>query len=94
MTNFRRQTTVQAIRNAKRTANDLANSVSLSLGKPINIVQEFYRENWGESRNSHNLNNLDQKSLTDLIDEKTITITCNLKVTFELIKHKRQEQAE
>ncbi|CAF1015181.1 unnamed protein product [Brachionus calyciflorus] len=86
---LKRQATIQAIRNAKRTALDIANSVSLQLGKPVEIYQESYKETWGEQ-----VDLTDQKSISDLISEKTIKITCNVRVTFDLIKSKSKKNLE
>ena len=44
---------MQAIKNAKRSAIDLARSVNLVAGKPIEISEEKIKEEWGDTNESH-----------------------------------------
>lgn len=86
---LKRQATLQAIRNAKRTALDIAQSVGLQLGKPCEIVQESFRETFGEP-----MDIVDVKYLSNLINEKTIKVTCNVRVTFDLIRSRNKKLLE
>lgn len=86
---LKRQATLQAIRNAKRTALDIANSVGLQLGKPCEIFQESFKETYGEP-----IDIVDVKYLSNLINEKTIKVTCNVRVTFDLVKSKSKKIME
>lgn len=86
---LKRQATLQAVRNAKRTALDIAQSVGLQLGKPYEIYQESFKETYGEQ-----IDIIDVKYLSNLINEKTITVTCNVRVTFDLVKSKSKKTIE
>lgn len=86
---LKRQATLQAVRNAKRTALDIAQSVGLQLGKPYEIYQESFKETYGEQ-----IDIIDVKYLSNLISEKTITVTCNVRVTFDLVKAKSKKTME
>lgn len=77
------------MRNAKHIGIDLAKSVGLNLGKPINIFEESCKEIEGTNNTSGSAES--KKSINDLIEEKTITIIVNLNVTFELKATKKQE---
>lgn len=71
----------------------MANSVGLNLGKPIEINQESFKEFYGDqdvtagSANTHILsdsNSVHTKSMTDAINEKTLTMIATIKAVFEL----------
>lgn len=83
---IKRQTTMQAIRNAKRIGFDLASSVNLGLGKPIEITQESFREFSGQTDQTNETGTGEQlpKSWNDLINEKTITMNATVNAVFEL----------
>ncbi len=85
--NKRYQATLLAVKNSKRLAFDIAKSFHMLLGKPVEINEEACKERYGID----NYINMDQKSISQLIDERTITISVNLNVTFELIQSKKQE---
>ncbi len=74
---------MQAIKNAKKTAIDLAKAVNLVVGKPIAISEEKIKEDWGDSNDNYK-ETPDSKSLAQLLKEKTIKIIVNIVVTFEL----------
>jgi hypothetical protein len=74
---------MQAIKNAKKTAIDLAKAVNLVVGKPIAISEEKIKEDWGDSNDNYK-ETPDLKSLSQLLKEKTIKIIVNIVVTFEL----------
>ena len=74
---------MQAIKNAKRSAIDLARSVNLVAGKPIEISEEKIKEEWGDTNESH-MEATELKSLAQLLKEKTIKIIVNVNVKFEL----------
>ena len=76
-----------AVKNAKKLAHDIAKSFHMLLGKPVEINEESCKERFGID----NYVNMDQKSISQLIDERTVTISVNLNVTFELIQSKKQE---
>ena len=74
---------MQAIKNAKRSALDLARSVNLIVGKPIEISEEKIKEDWGDANDSLKETS-ELKSLAQLLKEKTIKIIVNVNVKFEL----------
>ena len=68
----------------------MARSVGLNLAKPVSIVEESCKETEGNA--SLNGSNIDaKKSINELVEEKTITVTVCLNVTFELKLAKKQE---
>ena len=67
----------------------MARSVGLNLSKPIMIVEESCKEIEGTISSSDSKS--DKKSINELIEEKTITVTVCLNVTFELKLSKKQE---
>jgi hypothetical protein len=77
------------MRNAKHIGIDLAKSVGLNLGKPIQIYEESCKEIEGTNNASGSTEI--KRSLNDLIEEKTITVIVNLNVTFELKANKKPE---
>ena len=74
---------MQAIKNAKKTALDLARAVNLVVGKPISISEEKIKEDWGDPNDVYKETD-DMKSLAQLLKEKTIKIIVNIVVIFEL----------
>lgn len=78
----RRQASIQAIRNAKHIGIDLARSVGLNLAKPIIINEESCKEI--EGSNSQSSSNELKKTISELVEDRTITVTVCLNVTFEL----------
>lgn len=76
---FRRQASVQAVRNAKHTAEDIARTVGLHVAKAVHIVEEHYQEKEGILAATGQPN-----SFQNLIDAKTILVHVTLNVTFEL----------
>ena len=81
---------MQAIKNAKKTAIDLARSVSLIVGKPLAISEETIKETWGDPSDVHK-ESAELKSLAQLLKDKTIKITVNINVTFELRQNTNRE---
>ena len=81
---------MQAIKNAKKTAIDLAKAVNLVVGKPIAISEEKIKEDWGDSNDNYK-ETPDLKSLAQLLKEKTIKIIVNIVVTFELRQNINRE---
>jgi uncharacterized protein YggE len=81
---------MQAIKNAKKTAIDLAKAVNLVVGKPIAISEEKIKEDWGDSNDNYK-ETPDLKSLAQLLKEKTIKIIVNIVVTFELRQNVNRE---
>ena len=81
---------MQAIKNAKKTAIDLAKAVNLVVGKPIAISEEKIKEDWGDSNDNYK-ETPELKSLAQLLKEKTIKIIVNIVVTFELRQHFNRE---
>lgn len=71
------------MKNAKHIGFDIARSVGLGLGKPINIHEETSHVKEGIFPCSHN-NTDERKTLNELIDEKTVSVSTSIKVTFEL----------
>lgn len=85
----RRQASVQAVRNAKHTAEDIARTVGLHVAKAVHIVEEHYQEKEGSSTTNG-------ASVQHLIDTKTITVHVTLNVTFDLKakeRHRHKEKA-
>jgi hypothetical protein len=72
------------MKNAKHIGFDIARSVGLGLGKPLSIQEDACHVKEGIFPCSH-LNS--RKTLNELIDEKTVSVSASIKVTFEL-KHK------
>lgn len=70
------------MKNAKHIGFDIARSVGLSLGKPLNIDEEASHVKEGIFPCFHN--NAERKTLNELIDEKTVSVSTSIKVTFEL----------
>ena len=86
---IRRQASVQAVRNAKHIAEDIARTVGLHVAKAVHIVEENYQEKEGIlSVNGQ------PTSFQNLIDAKTKTIHVTLNVTFELKAKERQRKKE
>ncbi|CAF1664536.1 unnamed protein product, partial [Didymodactylos carnosus] len=58
--NLKRQASVQAIRNAKHIAEDVARTVGLHVGKPTIVSEDSYQEKEGVplSNNADNVNNI------------------------------------
>jgi uncharacterized protein YggE len=81
---------MQAIKNAKKTAIDLAKAVNLVVGKPIAISEEKIKEDWGDSNDNYK-ETPELKSLAQLLKEKTIKIIVNIVVTFELRQNVNRE---
>lgn len=80
---------MQAVRNAKHTAEDVARTVSLHVAKAVHIVEENYQEKEGT------LSVTGQPvSFQNLIDAKTITVHVTLNVTFELKAKERQRKKD
>lgn len=86
---FRRQASVQAVRNAKHTAEDIARTVGLHVAKAVHIVEESYQEKEGAPTVTGQ-----PTSFQNLIDSKTITVHVALNVTFELKAKERQRKKE
>lgn len=90
---FRRQASIQALRNAKHVAFDLAKNVGLTLGKPINIIEEKTRELEGLNSVDRQPDPLISKTFQEILNEKIVTVIVNLSVTFELkIKGKNRKE--
>ncbi|CAF5002546.1 unnamed protein product [Rotaria sp. Silwood1] len=87
--NIKRQASVQAVRNAKHTAEDIARTVGLHVSKAIHIVEENYQENEGILVSTGQ-----PTSFQNLIDGKTITIHVTLNITFELKAKERQRKKD
>ena len=85
----RRQASVQAVRNAKHTAEDIARTVGLHVAKPVHIVEEHYQEKEGVLTVPGQ-----PSSLQNLIDAKTIIVHVTLNVTFELKAKERHHKKE
>ena len=85
----RRQASVQAVRNAKHTAEDIARTVGLHVAKAVHIVEENYQEKEGVLSSTGQA-----ASFQNLIDAKTITVHVTLNVTFELKAKERQHKKE
>lgn len=85
----RRQASVQAVRNAKHTAEDIARTVGLHVSKAVKIVEESYQETEGTLVSTG-----EPKSLQNLIDAKTITVHVTLSITFELKAKERQHKKD
>lgn len=83
---------MQAIKNAKRLAVDLARSVNLVVGKPMDISEEKIREDYGALAEANADSSPELKSLAQLINEKTIKIIVNVNVTFELRPYFRKDE--
>ena len=63
----------------------------MALGKPIEINEETCKERFGLGGDLMDQLTDPQKSLTQLIDQKTIFVSLNLNVTFELIQIKKHQ---
>jgi uncharacterized protein YggE len=83
---------MQAIKNAKRLAIDLARSVNLVVGKPLEISEEKIREEYDASTEINTESSPELKSLAQLIHQKTIKIIVNVNVTFELRPYFRKDE--
>jgi uncharacterized protein YggE len=81
------------LRNAKHVAFDLAKNVGLTLGKPINIIEENTRELEGLNAADRQPDPQISKTFQEILSEKIITVIVNLSVTFELkIKGKNRKE--
>jgi len=87
--NLKRQASVQAVRNAKHTAEDIARTVGLHVAKAVHIVEENYQEKEGVLTVTGQ-----PTSFQNLIDAKTITVHVTLNVTFELKGKERHHKKE
>ena len=85
----RRQASVQAVRNAKHTAEDVARTVGLHVAKAVHIVEESYQEREGSLSAPGQA-----ASFQNLLDAKTITVHVTVNVTFELKAKERQHKHE
>ncbi len=92
--NLKRQASIQALRNAKHIALDLARTVCLSLGKPLNIIEENSKEIEGSHTAVERQSDPSgSKPFQQLVNDKTVTYLVNISVTFELkLKNKAQKQ--
>jgi uncharacterized protein YggE len=81
---FRRQASVQAVRNGKRTAEDMARTVGLHVTKAVHIVEKAYSEKEGILSLPGQVS-----SLQNRLDAKTITVNVTLSITFELKARER-----
>jgi uncharacterized protein YggE len=91
--NLKRQASIQALRNAKHIASDLAKTVGLSLGKPLTIIEESSKEIEGMQSYERQHDPSALKTFQELVNEKTVTVTVHISVTFELkTKSKIQRQ--
>jgi len=91
--NLKRQASIQAVRNAKHVAFDLAKTVSLSLGKPLNICEESCREIEGMQSADRQPEPSSVKTFQEIINDKTVTVFVNIRATFEL-KQKGKNRKE
>ena len=59
----------------------MAKSVKMNLGKPITIEEKEFQQTNGTdlSTQREHLNDLDQKTISELINEATITVTFELR---------------
>jgi len=80
---------VQAVRNAKHTAEDIARTVGLHVSKAVHIAEEHYQEREGVLTVTGQTN-----SFQTLIDAKTIVIHVTLNVTFELKAKERHRKKD
>ncbi|CAF0911680.1 unnamed protein product [Adineta ricciae] len=87
--NLKRQASVQAVRNAKHTAEDVARTVGLHVAKAVHIVEESYQEREGSLSTPGQA-----ASFQYLLDAKTITVHVTVNVTFELKAKERQHKHE
>ena len=71
---------------------DLARSVNLVVGKPMDISEEKIREDYGVLAEANADSSPELKSLAHLINEKTIKIIVNVNVTFELRPYFRKDE--
>ncbi len=64
----------------------MAKSVKMNLGKPITIEEKEFQQTHGIelSNQKEHLNDQDQKTISELINEATITVKATISVTFEL----------
>lgn len=83
---LRKQASIQALKNAKQKAFNLAKSVRMNLGKPITIEEKEFQQASGTdlSYQKEHLNDLNQRTISELINEATITVKATISVTFEL----------
>ncbi|CAF1143385.1 unnamed protein product [Rotaria magnacalcarata] len=87
--NIKRQASVQAVRNAKHTAEDIARTVGLHVAKAVQITEENYQEKEGALAVSGQ-----PTSFQNLIDAKTIVVNVTLNITFELKAKERQRKKD
>ena len=83
----RRQASVQAVRNAKHIAEDIARTVGLYVSKAVQIIEEHYQEKEGQLAIPRN-----GTSFQALLEAKTITVHVTLSVTFELKAKERHRE--
>lgn len=64
----------------------MAKSVKMNLGKPITIEEKEFQQAIGTELGNHreHLNDLDQRTISELVNEATITVKATISVTFEL----------
>ena len=74
------------MKNAKKIGFDIARSCGLTLGKPVCINEETSQVREGIFCEQHSS---EPMSLNDLIEEKTVSVSVSIKVTFEL-RHRQK----
>ncbi len=64
----------------------MAKSVKMNLGKPITIEEKEFQQAIGTELGNQreHLDDLDQRTISELVNEATITVKATISVTFEL----------